>query len=147
MHDELDKEFRLAEGHFLRFNENYKIQSIDLVRNKKLERKFEAKQDELKRQGKGECLLLFHGTKHGNIQTILVNNFDVSIVANRKGVYFSEYPEVSMGNSDYLKSLILCKVLTGNNSSEVKNEGHEFFWATTIEDIDQILPKYVIYFT
>ena len=63
------------------------------------------------------------------------------------GVFFSKYPEVSMGHSDYQKSLILCKVLTGKNCSEVKDEGLEIFWSTVIEDVDHIFPKYVINFT
>ena len=118
------------------------------MRNKKLEGKFEAKKKELKRQGKGECLLLFHGTEQGKIQKILENNLDVG---NGRtfgiGVFFSKYPEVSMGHSDYQKSLILCKVLTGKNCSEVKDEGLEIFWSTVIEDVDHIFPKYVINFT
>jgi len=144
--DDLDKEFRLAEGQFLRFNESsakkYKIQSIDLVRNKKLEEKFEAKKEELKKNWKEECLLLFHGTPQKNIQPILQNNFDIGIIANGRalgnGVYFSECPEV----------------LTGNNTREVKipginkkNANDERCWAIVVPDVDQILPRYVINFT
>jgi len=164
--DELDKEFRLAEGQFLRLNaltnQNYKIQSIELVHNKNLEAKFEAKKEELKKQGIEECLLLFHGTAQKNIQPILERNFDISIIANGRiygnGVYFSECPEVSMGYSDDQKSLVLCKVLTGNNSTVVKDPNNpntgfkrkrddERFWAIVVPDVDQILPKYVINFT
>ena len=55
-----------------------------------------------------------------------MNNFDLSIRKNGKahgdGVYFSEQPEVSLGYSKGRKSLVLCKVLMGKNSKEVKRD-------------------------
>ena len=48
-----------------------------------------------------KSLLLFHGTPQRNIDSIIRNNFDLSIRANGRalgdGVYFSEQPEVSLG--------------------------------------------------
>jgi len=162
--DELDKEFRLAEGQFLRLNgvKSKNILSIDLVHNKKLEERFEAKKKDLiTKEGSAECLLLFHGTPQKNIRPILENNFDVSIIANGRalgnGVYFSECPEVSMGYSIDQKSLILCKVLRASNCVESRHpvvggkrkKGVEMdrCWAVVVPDVDQILPKYVINFT
>jgi len=152
--DPLDKEFRIAEGQFLRMNskakQNYEIASIDVVHNKALSKKFEDKKEELASQGHGDCLLLFHGTPMKNIEPILKNNFDLSIRTNGRsygdGVYFSECPEVSLGYSQDLKTLILCKVLLGNNCKEVKR-GDSRCWAIVVPNVDQILPRYVINFT
>jgi len=152
--DSLDREFRIAEGQFLRMNantnQNYEIKSIDIVINKVLQQKFEDKKEELSNQGYGDCLLLFHGTPQQNIQPILRNNFDLSIKTNGRaygdGVYFSECPEVSLGYSRDQKSLILCKVLPGNNCKEVKR-GDKRCWAIVVPDVNQILPRYIINFT
>ena len=43
-------------------------------------------------------------------------------------------------------SLILCKVLLGENSTEHKHGNEERCWAIVVPDLDQILPKYVINF-
>ena len=157
--DFLDREFRIAEGQFLRMNantkQNYEIKSIDIVVNKALQKKFDEKKEELSTQGHGEleCLLLFHGTPQQNIQPILKNNFDISIRTNGRtygdGVYFSECPEVSLGYSRDQKSLILCKVLRGKNCKEVKEQrrGDKRCWAIVVPDVDQILPRYIINFT
>ena len=152
--DFLDREFRIAEGQFLRMNastkQNYEIKSIDIVVNKVLQQKFEDKKEELSNQGYGDCLLLFHGTPQQNIQPILRNNFDLSIKTNGRaygdGVYFSECPEVSLGYSRDQKSLILCKVLPGTNCKEVKR-GDKRCWAIVVPDVNQILPRYIINFT
>eukprot|EP00092_Neocalanus_flemingeri_P026861 GFUD01029117.1.p1 GENE.GFUD01029117.1~~GFUD01029117.1.p1 ORF type:complete len:430 (+),score=134.29 GFUD01029117.1:54-1343(+) len=153
--DLLDKEFRIAEGYFLRMKENtkknYKIQSIDIIFNRDLGVKFDKKKAELTVQGFGDCLLLFHGTPQKNIQPILKNNFDLSIQANGRaygdGVYFSECPEVSLGYAKDLKSLILCKVLVGKQNKEVKLQEDSRCWAIVVPEVTQILPRYVINFT
>ena len=159
--DPLDKEFRIAEGQFLRMNSKtknkYEITSIDVVNNRDLETKFEKKKKELAINGGDEgCLLLFHGTPQKNIELILKNNFDLSIRTNGRaygdGVYFSECPEVSLGYSRDQKTLILCKVLMNSNCKEVKDaptarKGDTRCWAVVVPDVNQILPKYVINFT
>eukprot|EP00092_Neocalanus_flemingeri_P026862 GFUD01029118.1.p1 GENE.GFUD01029118.1~~GFUD01029118.1.p1 ORF type:complete len:442 (+),score=129.66 GFUD01029118.1:55-1380(+) len=153
--DLLDKEFRIAEGYFLRMKDNtkknYKIQSIDIIFNRDLGVKFDKKKAELTVQGFGDCLLLFHGTPQKNIQPILKNNFDLSIQANGRaygdGVYFSECPEVSLGYAKDLKSLILCKVLVGKQNKEVKLQEDSRCWAIVVPEVTQILPRYVINFT
>jgi len=159
--DPLDKEFRIAEGQFLRMNSKtknkYEITSIDVVYNKELSSKFERKEEEFSANGGNQgCLLLFHGTPQKNIELILKNNFDLSIRTNGRaygdGVYFSECPEVSLGYSRDQKSLILCKVLMAPNCKEVKDaptarKGDTRCWAVVVPDVNQILPKYVINFT
>ena len=130
-----------------------------------------------KTKGFTDCLLLFHGTPQKNVESILKNNFDTSIIANGRacgnGVYFSECPDVSIGYSGRITgakkvkgkkvkkqqqqedqgqqvkattSLILCKVLLGDNSTEHKHGREERCWAIVVPDVDQILPKYVINF-
>ena len=55
---------------------------------------------------------------------------------------------------DTITSLVLCKVLTGDNSTEHNpvNKGapppkeDDRCWAIVVPDVDQILPKYVINF-
>ena len=150
-----DREFRIAEGHFLRMKSwnsgNVQIQSIDIVFNNKLKMAFEEKQAELTNEECGDCCLLFHGTPQENIVSILKNNFDTSIIANGRahgdGVYFSERPLVSLDYSKGRKSLILCKVLLGKNCKQVMRGNDIRCWAVVVPDIKQILPKYVINFT
>ena len=156
-------EFRIAEGHFLRMfnkgpNGRVNIQSIDIVKNKRLKAKFDRKKTELASKGCGQSLLLFHGTPSKNIESILINNFDIRKRANGRnygdGVYFSERPEVSLAYSREKgrsgRTLLLCQVLMGSNLREVrKQEGsedsEERCWAVVMPDVDQILPRYVIH--
>ena len=95
----LSMQFRLAESQFARMwadtgKQRQKIISVDVVKNERLRASFKAKQKELEVKGKGESLLLFHGTPQANILSILENNFDLSIITNGRsygnGVYFSE---------------------------------------------------------
>ena len=154
--DVLDMEYKIVEGHFQRLASWYQkrlvIQSIDIVFNRVLKAKFEAKQADLRAKGCGECYLFFHGTPEKNIPSILRNNFDLSIVENGRahgnGVYFSERPNVSLGYCTDQKKLLLCKVLMGDNSTEVKkgNRNDPRCWAVVVPDVDQILPKYIINF-
>jgi len=160
--DVTETEFRVAEGHFLRMKANnsyfygMEIASIDLVTNRVLEAKFEAKKNELSEAGKeAESLLLFHGTPQSNILSILKENFDPSKMRNGRaygdGVYFSEQPEVSFGYSTDMRSLILCCVLLTPQCKEVDKREERFgrkgCWAIVVPEIDLILPKYVINFT
>jgi len=165
MDNELDREFRIAEGQFLRMagakRKCYEIKSVDVVYNKKLKEKFDDKKQELQRKRLDDKpLLIFHGTPQENIEPILRDNFDLTKVANGRkfgnGVYFSEMPEVSLGYSRDQSSLILCMVLQGDNTKEVSNPtgfaavdsvmSKSGAWAIIVPDVDQILPKYVINF-
>jgi len=162
----LEQEYRIAEGQFLRMlgrRLKYEIKSIDIVKNEKLEKKFNEKKLEFKERGiDDKSLLIFHGTPQENIDSILKNNFNMNKVAHGRaygrGIYFSEKPEVSMGYTRDMSSLILCMVLPGDNSKEIKDDiiGQIFnddpclkagAWAIVVPDVDQILPKYVINFT
>jgi hypothetical protein len=165
--------YRLAEGQVLRMqakgtHRGLAIHSVDIVTNKTLKEKFEKKKAELAKAGCGESKLLFHGTPQANVEGILKDNFDLSRIANGRahgnGVYFSEQPEVSLGYAKLLVvrkgnkrrkveqkgepsgSLILCEVVQGKNSKEVKHGKDERCWAIVVPDVDQILPKYVVNF-
>ena len=77
--DPLEIEYRRAEGQFLRMqakdiNIGLSIQSIDVVTNRQLEERFQAKKKELEKKGFTDCLLLFHGTPQKNVESILKNN-------------------------------------------------------------------------
>ncbi len=90
------------------------IESIDYVWNERLEQKFEMKRMRLLQDGHpAEEMLLFHGTRAQNVQSIIRNNFDTALSRRQAygpGIYFSEVPAMSFG---YGEALILCRVLTG----------------------------------
>ena len=106
--DPLADGFRKAEAQFLKmqadgFHMNLCIESVDIVKNKYLQERFEEKRKELKRtEGDVKSLLVFHGTPQQNTMSILRDNFDLSKRVNGRkfgdGVYFSEQPEVSIGS-------------------------------------------------
>ena len=93
------------------------ISSLDecnYIENKTLERKFVAKKEEFKKEGRDASeLVLFHGTSHANTHDICTGNFNLDI-SNRfafgRGIYFSKCPNVSLQYGD---DLILCRVLPG----------------------------------
>ena len=103
----LSMQFRLAESQFARMTahtgQRQEITSVDVVQNNQLRAVFKAKQKQLEEKGKGQSLLLFHGTPQANIKPILQNNFDLSITTNGRrfgnGVYFSErFHQKSLSN-------------------------------------------------
>ena len=126
--DPKDREFRVAESQFLRLmshnGQNFKIQSVDFYVNPPLVAKFEvmSKKMTMKYGTNDEAnpILAFHGTKQGNIDGIVKTNFDISKLASNTGdkgwygagIYFSEFPDVSLG---YGQSLLLCRVLPGKS--------------------------------
>ena len=61
-----------------------KIISVDVVKNERLRSSFKAKQKELEVKGKGESLLLFHGTPQANILSILKNIMVIQAMPERK---------------------------------------------------------------
>jgi hypothetical protein len=117
--DPLEQRARVAEGLFKRMLcrnpdirgvrvANYlgkmqeAVRSVDVVENPRLEGIFLAKKEALSRElGRpAEELLLFHGTAVDNVDDILRDNFDLAKcrrMAHGKGIYFSEFPSVSMG--------------------------------------------------
>ena len=142
--------------------QNYKIDSVDLIKNDRLWSKFKTKQTEFQKAGKNsKTLMIFHGTPGQNIDTIVKENFTLSKISNGRfygdGVYLSECPEISIKYSLGSNQLILCQVILGNStkgklgpgfdSSEVPNRGEERCFAIVIPDVDQIFPCYVINFS
>ncbi len=91
-----------------------RIGQIDYVENDVLEAKFIAKKEDFMKRGiDTNELHFFHGTKDGNIESIMRDNFDLQKsvrFAHGKGIYFSEFPDVSLG---YGEALLLCRALPG----------------------------------
>jgi len=174
--DELETHFCLAESQFSRLIMRRKlhcvVQSVDLYLNPALITKFEAMQAKLEAKYPGgdesKPIFAFHGTKVENIDKIVEQNFDLSKLASGSGdrgwygagIYFSEFPEVSIGYGNTGK-LLLCKVLPGKSydcprkivgqglqpgydshrySADQEGRGQEL----VIFDADQILPCYVV---
>jgi len=174
--DALEMHFCLAESHFSRLmvrrNMHHEVQSVDLYLNPVLVTKYEKMQAEMERKypGGSECkpILAFHGTKLANVDKIVQENFDLSKLASSTGdrgfygagIYFSEFPEVSIAYGNTGK-LLLCKVLPGKSydcpcrmlgqalqqgydshrvSADSQGRGQEL----VIFNVDQILPCYVI---
>ena len=84
------------------FIENQKL-TDDFLRTKEMFKTFSIPAD--------ECYM-FHGTKGWNIDSILLDNFDLSkkkVAAYGDGIYFSEFPSVGLSYG----TLILCRVLPG----------------------------------
>lgn len=66
-----------------------------------------------------EEMYMFHGTKDGNIDSILEENFRLDKAVGQAygaGIYFSEFPCVSCSYG----TLILCRVLPGRVEVRVK---------------------------
>lgn len=174
--DAMEMHFCLAESQFsrlmMRRKMHYEVQSVDLYLNPALMTKFEMMQAKLEAKYPGgnehKPVLAFHGTRVKNITPIVEDNFDLSKLATNTGnqgaygagIYFSEFPEVSIGYGNTGK-LLLCKVLPGKSydcpttmlgqalqsgydshrvRADTEGRGHEL----VIFDIDQILPCYVI---
>ena len=165
----LDNEFRLAEGHFLRMLDSRgitqnrpKIAFVEVISNAALERKFEDMKARLNNeQAPSNEILAYHGTKVENIDSILKNNLQLQYAkrqAHGKGIYFSEFPDVSIG---YGQGLLLCRLLPGKefvdssgrnipqgyHSKKVQPQASAMDSGQMIivENSDQILPAYVIH--
>lgn len=172
--------FRLAESQFLRLMRrlnmtNGEVTSVEYYINPELERRFKIMQVAMKaKYPKGEeseVILAFHGTKLENIDPIVKNNFDIQRLGASTGdkgyygagIYFSEFPSVSMGYGNIGK-LLLCKVLPGKTytcmhlmvgaSCMPGYDSHGFdrdhngrYKELVIFNSDQILPCYVINYT
>lgn len=174
--DELEMHFSLVQSHFslmmTKRNMSYQVQSVDYYLNPVLIRKFEEMQAEMSKKypsgNESKQILAFHGTKLENIPNIVQANFDLSKLASNTGdrgfygagIYFSEFPEVSLGYGNTGR-LLLCRVLPGKSydcksmmlgqslqtgfdshrfGPDAEGRGNEL----VIFDADQILPCYVI---
>ena len=80
---------------------NKRIASIDFLKNPILEKRFEAKKIEFKRHNfPDDVVFAFHGTRPDNVDSIAKENLTIiRRAAHGGGYYFSEYPEISLGNT------------------------------------------------
>ncbi|CAC5391546.1 unnamed protein product [Mytilus coruscus] len=123
--------FRLAESQFYRLisgsGNSFTVNKVQYVVNPLLVKHFHKAIDDMKKHRGGKMsypILAFHGTQEANIKSIVENNFKVpgqQGFAHRtdtgfygRGVYFSEYPNYSMGYISGATQLLLCQVLPGN---------------------------------
>ena len=171
--DPLQIHYRIAESQFLRLmnvsGSKRKIKSITYYSNPSLEKKFEDKMGEFKKNNRGDqCVFGFHGTGSTNVEGIMKNNFRIDLISQNtgnpgqygSGIYFSEVPKVCF---HYGESLLLCKVLLGKcrdvtKVQDVKGKpltpGYDShgayptsdgnFQIIVIPNKDQILPCYLI---
>ena len=171
LNDPLEHEFRMAESQFNRMAQRhqYKVQSVDFYLNPPLLHKFNNMQASMEaKYGTGSAeskfILGFHGTDPSNFNAIVTGNFDVSKIktgAYGLGLYFSEFPDVSIGYARGAKQLLLCKILPGKSfdvsggygmkplkvgydSHRVNKDSQGSGWAIVIDKPDQILPCYIV---
>ena len=172
--DPLDLHFRLVESQFNRMfksmtlSRNYKVVSVDYYVQPTLVANFEQQQAAFEakygtKSFESKLILGFHGTDPQNIPDIVKKNFDITKVrtcAHGKGIYFSEFPDVSIGYSRRSGQLLLCKILpgkscdiahvgatpltTGYDSHIVKKDAQGSGWAIVIDNPNQILPCYAL---
>jgi len=142
--------YQMVEGEFFRMMSregvNLKILSIDMVENKKLEDKFELKKQQFRAEGLVDApVLLFHAKDQVDVEKVLENNFQLSIVntgyVHTIGVHLTEWPKVDMSTKKQ-GCLIMCLVLEGHDMSRVHDRS-----SIIVPNVDQILPKYVVHFT
>jgi hypothetical protein len=138
------------------------IKCVDYIYNEKLQHQFKETQIEFSSK-KIPCKerRLFHGTHNDSIRPIIEGNFDINAkpVGRSKGsaygpgIYFSDYPSTSFG---YGGSLLLCRVLTGTESSSQKGGATNTFRSGinstndtaniyVVKATKQILPCYIIH--
>jgi len=174
--DDLEMHFCLVQSHFSRLmtkrNLNYEVLSVDYYVNPILISKYELIEAKMSAKyatgNESKPILAFHGTKLENIPNIVQANFKLSKLASNTGnrgaygagIYFSEFPEVSIGYGNTGR-LLLCRVLPGKSydcksqmlgqslqagydshrhMADAEGRGKEL----VIFDVDQILPCYVI---
>jgi len=110
-------------------------------------------------------ILCFHGTSDANIENIIQNNFDISKVGSSTdsgyygaGIYFSEFPSLSMAYVRGCSKFLLCQVILGKTfkcttlihgqpcktgyNSHISPCGKEI----VIFDTNQILPYYIVHY-
>jgi len=175
LEDRLEVHFRIAESQFLRLGgmNTFQLISVEYHINPVLVSKFTST-EKLFREKYGETeesnyILGFHGTNPKNIPNILAKNFDLqklgSYTGNRgwygAGIYFSEFPNISVGYSGGSQKLLLCKILPGKtfdvpekcigSSCKPGYDSHRFSpdnqgrgKELVIFNVDQILPCYVV---
>ena len=167
--------YRLAESQFLRWsrgNRDSAIQSVDLFFNPELEEKFNKKKAEFESNYKDQTdkneIFAFHGTPIHNPDVIMKENFSLDLIktfAHGYGIYFSEYPNTSLGYTSAAGNLILARVLLGKSVASrtcqemsssrrqccSKHDSHTvspgkdgYANMVIIQNVDQILPMFLI---
>jgi hypothetical protein len=168
--------FRIAESQFQRFlatqgNVSYNLTQIEYIVNPDIVRKFKESKTRLaKRHGFLEesmkPIYMFHGTSEVNMENIIKTNFLISKVGSTtdqgfygRGIYFSEYPSMSISYSRGNPWLLLCAVYVGKAFKMMNvevgcalKEGYDSHCAFSgqeviIFDTDCILPCYKIKWT
>ena len=138
------------------------IDSIDIVKNEELETKFKEFKLHLQADNSPiDEILAYHGTAVENIDNILNCNLQISYSVRRahgKGMYFSEFPNVSLR---YGQGLVLCRILPGKefvgacssdiplgfHSKKIRPNADQSGSMIIVTNSDQILPAYVIHLT
>lgn len=167
--------FRLAESQFYRLmpaNTNCSITKIDYVVSPKLVSDFnEAKKNLAATRGEdmSKPVLAFHGTAEANILPICETGFKIPGQDGHKhatdtgwygkGVYFSEFPNYSMGYIKGGQKLLLCQVLPGKVykcpgliHGQALQGGHDCHMSPCGKELvifkkEHILPSYIVYYT
>lgn len=165
LNDPVEKKYRVAESHFCdRMGRDCeaKIQSIDVITNLELEKKFNDQKAAFASAGVPSAeILAYHACAVSNVGNILRENLQVKyarVHAYGRGIYFSEFPDISMG---YGAGLLLCRILPGrefvsNNNASIPDGYHSKRAQpasgalsggeiTIIDNSDQILPSFVIH--
>jgi len=174
-----DAHYRVVESQFLSLCIKQglypSLESVELILNTDLIRKWNNKKEEFELHGKGEVILGFHATPMKEyIENIITNNFDPARIGSTsdcgwwgRGFYFSEFPNISLA---YGSHLLLCKLLIGRAYDVTHRmdgqpliEGYDSHrLGTEIEGLlvpngegrgqelviphpDQILPLYILY--
>ena len=100
-----------------------KLKAIFYHSNPMLQTAFEIEKSEMEKKYPGEpesdYILAFHGTPNDqNIDKIVRENFKMDLIrraAHGRGIYFSEFPDVSLGYAGSTMKLLLCKLLPGKS--------------------------------
>ena len=166
--DAMDAHYRTAESQYYRIKTqnlnrygNKQIDFVEYIENSILMQRFDKKHKEFQEkylaEEETEYILAFHGTpRMENIENIITNNFSMNFAGKHgqvhgPGIYFSEFPQVSEGYTGNTNCLLLCKILQGSvehgDSKKVDafGDAEGKGWAVIIQNIDQILPCYVIH--
>ena len=132
------------------------IKSIEYVENESIRASFmEKKSKFLADKIPHNERLVFHGTNEENIGSILRQNFRLDLChrfLHGKGVYFSEFPDISLG---YGSGLLLCRVMLGRTytgsgmpeewDSKLVSPDHQGKGQmVVVPNTKQILPAFII---
>lgn len=160
--------YRYAESQFLRLmgGQAYHVTQVDYVVNPPLVKKYQAKQEEFREDGKDTSHILgFHGTSEEGIDGIIKANFSVGKLGAYTGdkgfygagIYFSEYTSTSLGYNRASR-MLLSKVLIGKQfqcpglmMGAPLKKGYDSHLSpcgteVVIYDNAQILPCYIVHF-